>query len=207
MFGLNEDDSLRLVYLSVLLVMLIGSIGLGRTRAAAKFRYLGVWVLIAVGLVAIYAYRAPVLELAAPVLRELRPSRVVEAVGAEGERELVVRRASDGHFRVDADVNGVPVRFLIDTGASTTVLTQADARRVGIDPATLTFDRAVQTANGLAFFARAFLTSFSIGPYHLASVPVGVMPAGALDTSLLGMSTINRFSSWRIDGDQMVLVP
>jgi clan AA aspartic protease (TIGR02281 family) len=65
----------------------------------------------------------------------------------------------------------------------------------------------VQTANGLAFFARAFLTSFSIGPYHLASVPVGVMPAGALDTSLLGMSTINRFSSWRIDGDQMVLVP
>jgi aspartyl protease family protein len=207
MFGLNEDDSLRLVYLSVLLVMLIGSIGLGRTRAAAKFRYLGVWLLIAVGLVAIYAYRAPVLELAAPVLRELRPSRVVEAVGAEGERELVVRRASDGHFRVDADVNGVPVRFLIDTGASTTVLTQADARRVGIDPATLTFDRAVQTANGLAFFARAFLTSFSIGPYHLASVPVGVMPAGALDTSLLGMSTINRFSSWRIDGDQMVLVP
>jgi aspartyl protease family protein len=207
MFGLNEDDSLRLVYLSVLLVMLIGSIGLGRTRAAAKFRYLGVWLLIAVGLVAIYAYRAPVLELAAPVLRELRPSRVVEAVGAEGERELVVRRASDGHFRVDADVNGVPVRFLVDTGASTTVLTQADARRVGIDPATLTFDRAVQTANGLAFFARAFLTSFSIGPYHLASVPVGVMPAGALDTSLLGMSTINRFSSWRIDGDQMVLVP
>jgi aspartyl protease family protein len=207
MFGLNEDDTLRFVYLSALLLMLVGSIGLGRTRYAAKFRYLGLWVLVAVGLVVVYAYRAPVLDLAAPVLRELRPSRVVELVNAEGERELVVRRASDGHFRVDADVNGVQVRFLVDTGASTTVLTLTDARRAGIDPSKLTFDRAVQTANGLAFFARAWVTSFSIGPYHLASVPVGVMPAGALDTSLLGMTTINRFSSWHIDGDRMVLTP
>ena len=207
MFGLNENDSLRFVYLSVLLVMLVGSIGLGRTRAAAKFRFLGVWFLFAVALVVVYAYRAPVLDLAAPVLRELRPSRIQESVNPEGQRELIVRRASDGHFRIDADVNGVSVRFLIDTGASTTVLTQTDARRVGLDPAKLSFNRAVQTANGLAFFARAFLNSLSIGPYHLTSVPVGVMPAGSLDSSLLGMSTINRFSSWRIDGDRMVLVP
>jgi aspartyl protease family protein len=207
MFDFSDSQSVRIVYLSVLLVMLIGSIGLGRTRYAAKFRYLGIWFLIAVGLVVLYTYRAPVLDMAAPVLSELKPSHVMEVVGPAGQRELVVRRASDGHFKVDAEVNGVPVRFLIDTGATTTVLTTADAKRAGIDTATLAFDRAVQTANGLAFFARTWLTSLAIGPYRLATVPVGVMPANTMDTSLLGMSTINRFSSWRVEGDRMVLVP
>jgi aspartyl protease family protein len=207
MFGLNENDSLRFVYLAVLLVILVGSIGLGRTRSAAKFRYLGVWVLIAALLVVVYAYRRPVLELAQPVIAELAPSRIAAAEGEGGATELVVRRAADGHFRIDAEANGVPVRFLVDTGASTTALTFADARRAGIDTDALTFDRAVQTANGLTFFARASLTSLAIGPYRLTSVPVGVMPADALDTSLLGMSTINRFSGWRIEDDRLVLVP
>ena len=187
--------------------MLIGSIGLGRTRAAAKFRYLGIWVLVAAALVVLYVYRAPVINLAMPVVRELTPSRVEPVFGPGGERQLVVRRSDDGHFNVDAEANGVPVRFLIDTGATTTVLTTADAQRAGIDTSALSFDRAVQTANGLAFFARAELDSLAIGPYRLASVPIGVMPAGALDASLLGMNTIDRFSSWRVEGDSMVLVP
>ena len=207
MLGLNDNESLRFVYLTVLLVMLIGSIGLGRTRAAAKFRYLGIWVLVAAALVVLYVYRAPAINLAMPVVRQLTPSRVEPVFGPGGERQLVVRRSDDGHFKVDAEANGVPVRFLIDTGATTTVLTTADARRAGIDTSALSFDRAVQTANGLAFFARAELDSLAIGPYRLASVPVGVMPAGALDASLLGMNTIDRFSSWRVEGDNMVLVP
>ena len=85
--GLNEDQSLRFVYLIVLLVLLVGSIGLGRGRGAAKFRYLGVWILIAVGLVTLYAYRGPMLDFAAPVLRELTPSKVIE-VNGPGESPL-----------------------------------------------------------------------------------------------------------------------
>jgi aspartyl protease family protein len=103
--------------------------------------------------------------------------------------------------------NSAAVRFLVDTGASTTVLTQADAARAGIDVASLAFNQPVQTANGVAFYASAFLDTLTIGPDRLASVPVGVMPAQAMDTSLLGMNTINRFSGWRVEGDRMVLVP
>ncbi len=207
MFGLNDDQSVRLVYLGVLLVILVGSIGFGRSRAGSKFRHLGIWVLIAAALVVVYAYRAPMLRLAAPVIQELAPSRVVEVSGPAGASELVITRALDGHFSVDAEANGVAVRFLVDTGASTTVLTMADAERAGIDVAALAFNRPVQTANGVAFYAGTSLDSLAIGPYRLASVPVGVMPEQAMDTSLLGMSTINRFSSWRIEGDKMVLVP
>ncbi len=207
MFDLNQDDTVRLVYLTVLLVLIVGSVGLGRTRAAAKFRHIGIWVLIAAVLVVIYVYRAPFIDFAAPVVRELTPSRVVEVSSADGQRELLVHRSNDGHFHIDANANGANVRFLVDTGATTTVLTLADARRAGIDVDTIAFNRPVQTANGTAYYASAWLNSLTIGPTRLSSVPVGVMPQNALDTSLLGMNTINRFSSWRIEGDKLVLVP
>jgi aspartyl protease family protein len=105
------------------------------------------------------------------------------------------------------EINDIPIRFLVDTGASSTVLTLADAGRSGLDTAALEFDRPVQTANGMAFYARATLPSLEIGPFRLSAVPIGVMPADTLSISLLGMSTINRFSSWRVEGDRMVLVP
>lgn len=207
MFGLDDNDSARFVYLGVLLVLLLGSLAFGRNRGGMSFRYLGLWLLIAVALVALYAYRAPVLRLAAPVIQELAPSRVVEVTSAAGERELVVTRGGDGHFRLDGEANGASVRFLVDTGASTTALTFEDAARSGVNVDALAFNRPVQTANGTTFYAGATLDSLAIGPYRLTSVPVAVMPNGAMDTSLLGMSTIDRFSSWRIEGDKMVLAP
>lgn len=209
MFGLNEDQSMRLLYLVLLLVFLIGGAGFGmRWRGAtANFRHLAVWALILLALVALYAYRAPLMRLAAPVLQELDPSRVVEVTSPDGVQELAFARGADGHFHVDAEVNGTPVRFLVDTGASTTVLTLRDAERAGIGITGLKFDRPVQTANGVALFARATVGTLQIGPYRLSDQVVGIMPEGALETSLLGMSTINRFTGWRVDGDRMVLTP
>jgi len=207
MFGLNENDSGQLVYLGLLLVLLLASFGFGRGRGSGIFRQLGAWALIGVALVVLYAYRAPLLRVAAPVMQELSPARVVEVSSPSGERELVVTRGDDGHFHLDAKANEADVRFLVDTGATTTALTLDDARRAGIDVDSLGFNRPVQTANGVAYYAGATLSSLTIGPYRMASVPVAVMPDGAMDTSLLGMSTIDRFSSWQIEGDKMVLRP
>jgi aspartyl protease family protein len=207
MFGLNENDSGQLVYLSLLLVLLLASFGFGRGRGSGIFRQLGVWALIGVALVVLYAYRAPLLRVAAPVMQELSPARVVEVSSPTGERELVVTRGDDGHFHLDAMANEADVRFLVDTGATTTALTLNDARRAGINVDSLGFNRPVQTANGMAYYAGATLSSLTIGPYRMASVPVAVMPDSAMDTSLLGMSTIDRFSSWHIEGDKMVLRP
>ncbi|MGH6926308.1 MAG: retropepsin-like aspartic protease family protein [Propylenella sp.] len=214
MFGLDEDQSLRLIYLVLLLALLIGA-GFGWRGRSSRYgdrsrldvRHLGIWLLIGLGLVAAYAYRAPLQRIAAPVLQELSPSRAVEITNPDGSQELSITRGVDGHFHIDGDANGARIRFLIDTGASTTVLTLRDAERSGIDVAALEFNRPVQTANGIAFFARADLGSLEIGPFRLQSLSVGVMPEGSLDTSLLGMNTINRFAGWRVDGNRMVLVP
>ena len=207
MFGLDEDQSLRLIYLVLLLVFIVGSAGLGWGRMRTNLRHLMIWALIALGLIAIYAYRAPLQRFVAPVLQELDPSRVVEITSVDGTTELAVARGSDGHFHIDAQADGTSVRFLVDTGASTTVLTLRDARRIGIDVAALRFDRPVQTANGTAFFARAAIDELAIGPFQIGSVNVGVMPEGTLQTSLLGMNTIDRFSGWRVEGNRMVLTP
>ena len=205
MLGLDDNDSVRFVYLGVLSCFFSEASHLAQPRACRS-----VTSVLATGrraLVALYAYRAPVLRLAAQVIQELAPSRVMEVTGAEGARELVVTRAGDGHFHLDGEANGASVRFLVDTGASTTALTFEDAAKSGVNVDALAFNRPVQTANGTTFYAGATLESLAIGPYRLTVVPVAVMPNGAMDTSLLGMSTIDRFSSWRIEGNKMVLVP
>jgi aspartyl protease family protein len=207
MSGLDDDSLLEFVYLVALLALLLGAFGFRRRRFAAGLRHLTVWALVILALIAVYAYREPLLRFAAPVLDELSPSRVAVVTSADGARELVVRRGGDGHFHVAGETGGATIRFLVDTGASLTVLTRRDAERGGIDVDALNYTRPVQTANGRAFYAPARLEALSIGPYRLEELPVGVMPDGALDTSLLGMSTLDRFSGWRIEGDRLMLTP
>jgi aspartyl protease family protein len=206
MFGLDQDQTLRLLYL-VLLLCFIVVFGARRRRLSASVQQLGIWFLIIAVVLVVYAYRGPILGFFDPVLRELFPSRVVEVVNLEGGRELVVGRGPDGHFHLDAQVNGVSVRFLVDTGATATVLSHADAERAGVHLDELQFDRPVMTANGLAYFARARLASLEIGPFRMSDVAVGVMPPDTLSVSLLGMSTINLFRGWRVEDDRLILSP
>jgi aspartyl protease family protein len=207
MTSLGDDQWMRLVYLVALLAFLAAGFAWRGRAWGANLRHLAIWAAIALVLVGIYAYREPLLWFAGPVVQELMPSRVVEVTSPDGASELVVSRGPDGHFHLDADANGTPIRFLVDTGATDTVLTVSDAERSGIDTSALQFNRPVQTANGMAFDARARLESLEIGPYRLNDVPIGVMPDEALGGSLLGMSTINRFAGWRVEGDRMLLTP
>jgi aspartyl protease family protein len=207
MIPLGDDQQMRLLYLVALLAFVLAGFAWRGGAWSANFRHFAIWGAIALALVGVYAYREPLLWFAGPVVQELMPSRVVEVTTPDGASELVVSRGPDGHFHLDADANGTPIRFLVDTGASDTVLTVTDAERSGIDTSTLRFNRPVQTANGMAFDARARLESLEIGPYRLNDVSIGVMPDEALGGSLLGMSTINRFAGWRVEGDRMILTP
>jgi len=202
MFGLSEDDTMRLLYLVALTSLLI-LFGFRRPRRlGASLTALAVFGLAILVLVGIYAYRAPLLGLAAPVLDELWPGRSTLTVLDSGEYS--VRRQRDGHFRVSARAGDARIEFLVDTGATGTVLSYEDAERAGIDVGALRFDRMVRTANGVAFAARARLPRLEIGPIALTDAPVRVMPDGLLDTSLLGMDVLGRFPGWRVEGDRMI---
>lgn len=121
-----------------------------------------------------------------------------------GSGEASIAKSPDGHFWADAEVDGHPVRFLIDTGATAVVLTAADARGLGLDPASLTYSYTVTTANGPAQAAEVKLGLVSVGRAEVADVQAFVINRG-LETSLLGMTYLGRLSTFEASQDAMVL--
>jgi aspartyl protease family protein len=115
-------------------------------------------------------------------------------------------KAADGHFWADGVVNGAPVRFLVDTGASNVFLTARDARRLGLDPAALVYDQPVRTAAGDSLAARVELDSVSVEGVRLRGVDALVIGRG-LPASLLGMSYLGRLSRVEATPDTLLLDP
>jgi aspartyl protease family protein len=109
---------------------------------------------------------------------------------------LVYRAGQLGHVVLTASVNGAPVRFLVDTGASTVALSPADARAVGINPNALVFDKTTTTANGVVRVAPVLLREIRIEQLSVENVPAVVDPN--LNGSLLGMSFLTRLKSFEM---------
>lgn len=117
-----------------------------------------------------------------------------------------VARSGDGHYWAQADIDGQPIRFLVDTGATNVVLTRADARRLGIDPDVLTYDRPVMTAEGRTEAAAVVLDHLSIAGARVNRVEALVIGDG-LETSLLGMSYLGRLSRFEATPTALILHP
>jgi aspartyl protease family protein len=115
-----------------------------------------------------------------------------------------IAKSTDGHYWANAEVDGHPVRFLVDTGATAVALTADDARNLGIDPSSLQYQYSVMTANGPAMAARVKLGSVTVGRAQVSSVDAFVIDKG-LETSLLGMSYLGRLSKFEATQDALVL--
>jgi aspartyl protease family protein len=116
-----------------------------------------------------------------------------------------IPKAQDGHFWANATVNDKAVRFLVDTGATVVVLTEADAQRLGIDKASLTYDRKVITAMGPTQAAQVTLASVAVGGSTVHNVEALILPQGG--TSLLGMSYLGRLSRIEATPSSLILHP
>ena len=166
-----------------------------------------VW--LGVGLIAL-AFLAPSFKAgppAPPHAEASKPAATAEsyAPGApaagNGFASREIARAPDGHFYLDAQVNGAQVHFLIDTGASMVALTPDDAQRAGI---ALPSERAVaQGASGAVEIVPVTIDRIAAGPLEARDVPGAV--ARELPISLLGQSFLSRVGNVQISGDRMVL--
>lgn len=122
---------------------------------------------------------------------------------AEMPRETRLERRSNGHFYVTADVNGYPVEFVVDTGATSVALTEEDARRLGIAFNPYQFTVVGRGASGDVRGQPVVLDTVDIDGKRVSSVP-GVVLEG-LDVSLLGQSYLSRIGGVQMSGDQMAL--
>ena len=130
------------------------------------------------------------------------PSRVGAAARADGDTEIVLAMGPGGHFNAAGTINGKPVTFMVDTGATTIALSQGEANRIGLDwkrgrPGTS------NTANGPVPVYAVNLSSVRVGTVEIANVAAVVVPSD-MPQVLLGNSFLNRFSMRR-DSDVMRL--
>lgn len=121
-----------------------------------------------------------------------------------GDLEQTIHAGPHGHFMVEAMVNGVPIDFMVDTGASHVVLTLEDARKLGLSPSNLSFTQQFQSANGLVRAAPVELREFRIGQFRLYDLEASVN-GGPLPISLLGMSFLERLRSYEVARGRLVL--
>lgn len=189
---MDSDTIGRLTYLVLLLAAVGGwMIVEYRQRMGQALRTAAAWGLIFIGVAAGYG-------LWQDIRTDMMPAQQVTA-----ENRIELPRAEDGHYYATLEINGTPVTFMADTGATNMVLSQDDARRIGIDPDTLMYLGQANTANGIVQTARVTLDKVEFGPFADAGFPASVND-GEMEGSLLGMDYLGQFRI-EITGNRMIL--
>jgi aspartyl protease family protein len=120
-------------------------------------------------------------------------------------RTVDIVRGRNGDFQVAAQVNGVRIAMVLDTGASAVVLTQEAAKAAGLPLEVLAYNVNVDTANGRTRAAAVTLDRVAVGDIVERQVSALIAQPGQLRTNLLGMSFLNRLESWEVRGDKLVM--
>ena len=126
--------------------------------------------------------------------RSLQPATAVQ-----------IPRGQAGEFSLHAKINGVKAPMVIDTGATSVVLTWETAKAIGVPIEMLEYNVDVETAGGHTKAARLTLDRLAVGGLVEKSVPALVVPRGQMKTNLLGMSFLDRLESWGVQADKLML--
>jgi aspartyl protease family protein len=165
-------------------------------------------IIIAAAMLVVLAVATPGLVeswLPPPATPTVNVAATPAPAGAPRRDGVEIRAADNGHFYLDAEIQGRDVAVLVDTGASIVVLRESDARRAGIRVTRSDYTQAVSTANGMTRAAPVTLRSVAIGRVEIRDVRAVVMPDELLDVSLLGASFLNRLERFEVSGDTLVL--
>jgi aspartyl protease family protein len=201
--GLSQMQTAQLIPLLVLLIIFAGGLFTRRHKASELLGGLFLWAgLFAVAMVT-YAYRDELLGMAGRVAGEFQPG--VALVDAE-TGTATFRRGMNGHFEVNATINGHTTPMIFDTGASAVVLTIEDAREAGVDVEDLRYSVRVSTANGEGRAARTRLDSIEVGGIVRRDLTAFVTEEGALETSLLGMTFLETLTRYSVTQNSLELV-
>jgi aspartyl protease family protein len=201
MAGLDDHQQLSLLYRFGLLILVASALArMFRGRFAAAARMAMMWVVVVLVLAIGYTYRFELRDIANRVLAEAVPGRAA----ARG-RTVELARTGAGDFQIATQVNNTWVPMVLDTGASTVMLTRDAAIAAGLPPEMIKYNVNVETANGRTYAAAATIERIAVGGIVERKVPVLIAQPGTLKTSLLGMSFLSRLDGWEVRGDRVVM--
>ena len=194
---MTNDKMLGGVYLLMAIMLLAGAL-IARREPAAKLLTMALaWVAIFAAGFVLFTFR----DNFGWVAQRLR----AEAVGTPVQqgRETRIPMAIDGHFWVDAKVNGRDVKFLVDSGATTTTVDRDTARAAGIEVSSRR-DQYVRTGNGIVRVASGRADELIVG--GITRNDVALQIADNDDLNVLGMNYLSSLSRWSVEGRWLVLV-
>lgn len=197
-----SDGQVASLVFSILVLVLVGSSLISRRLPIGQtLKYAGIWVAIfAVGVV-LFSFRDQAGDAMQQVRRQLNPSEPVESGSS-----VRILRGDDGHYSITAKVNGSPVRFLVDTGATTSTMSRSSALAAGVDIPENGFSVMVETASGTAMMRRARIRELAIGSIRREDVAI-LVSDDIENLNLLGMNYLSSLSGWRVEGRELILTP
>jgi aspartyl protease family protein len=137
-------------------------------------------------------------------------ARFTEQLGVDDQQvvgeEVRVRMSGDGHFWVNATINGIARRMLIDSGATVTAISAATAREAGVETGTGLSPVVLKTANGMAPAHTGAVDELRVGNIVARNLKIVTSP-GLGNIDVLGMNFLSELKSWRVEGRTLVLVP
>lgn len=200
-YSLNNGDWQNFIYLAVILVALLSGLSSRRELGLKKIlKYFTIWSFVGLVSISLYAYRHEFSDFKNRILGEINPS----AARVNQSGQITVNLSEDGHFYVNVEINSVPIRFMIDTGASDIVISITEAKRIGISGEKLLFNKPYQTANGTSWGASVILNELKFGNVEFRNVPASVNSSD-MGVSLLGMSFLRQFKKYEFYRDQLIL--
>jgi aspartyl protease family protein len=199
--GTRQPDLVSLT-VKIALAVFVGALVLTllRERFSRALENAMVWVAVALLLAVGYGFRAELRDVSERLMADYMPSRL-----APRNRVVEITRGGQGNFALAAHLNSARVSMVLDTGATSVVLTQDAARAAGLPVEVLTYTVAIDTANGRTRAAPVTLNSITVGGIVERSVPALIAQPGQLRTNLLGMTFLNRLESWEVRGDKLVM--
>lgn len=194
---MTNDLMLGGVYLLMAIMLILGSLMARREPAAKLFTMALTWIAIFGAGFILFTFR----DNLGWVAQRLK----AEAVGTPVEqgRETRIPMAIDGHFWVSAKLNGHDVKFLIDSGATTTTIDRATAKAAGVEMSQRR-DQYVRTGNGVIRVSTGRADELTVG--GISRRNVGLEIADNDDLNVLGMNYLSSLSRWGVEGRWLILV-
>jgi len=195
---MTNDLMLGGVYLLMAMMLVLGALMTRREPIAKLLTMALAWIAIFAAGFVLFTFR----DNFGWVVQRLRSEATGEPV-TQG-REVRIPMAIDGHFWIGGDINGVRVKFLVDSGATMTTIGRDTADRAGVQVSARP-DQIVRTGNGMIRVSSGRAESLTIGPIERRDVAMHV--ADNADLNVLGMNFLSSLQRWGVEGRWLVLVP